>query len=214
MVFAAATAARRTARIARQQQRQSESRKHQDEQRVGSNPAHKQQDSTIQLLVATTAAGETAEPDRVWQIPATIPHGRNLVRYLIILLAVAGIVVSGLALKVHYDTGSEPCRLNDKWDCGVVNHSPYAMIGRVPVAAIGIVGYLLIGVLGLMRRRGLLLVCGLIGLGFALYLTNIEARVLGVWCLYCVISQGIIAVLTLLAVGWFAWAKLRNRAAA
>ena len=75
-------------------------------------------------------------------------------RYLIVLLAIAGIVVSVLALKVHYDTGSEPCSINEKWDCGVVNHSPYAMIGGVPVAAIGIVGYLLIGVLGFTRRRG------------------------------------------------------------
>ena len=134
-------------------------------------------------------------------------------RYLIVLLAIAGIVVSSLALKVHYDTGSEPCRINDKWDCGVVNHSPYAVIHGVPVAAIGIAGYLLIGVLGFMRRRGLLLVCVLIELGFALYLTNIEARVLEVWCLYCVISQGIIAVLTLLAVGWIVWARFRTRAA-
>ena len=134
-------------------------------------------------------------------------------RYLIVLLAIAGIVVSSLALKVHYDTGSEPCRINDKWDCGVVNHSPYAVIRRVPVAAIGIAGYLLIGVLGFMRRRGLLLACVLIGLGFALYLTHIEAHVLEVWCLYCVISQGIIAVLTLLALAWIGWATLRSRAA-
>lgn len=126
-------------------------------------------------------------------------------RYLIVLLAIAGIVVSVLALKVHYDTGSEPCRINDKWDCGVVNHSPYAVVRGVPVAAIGIAGYLLIGVLGFMRRRGLLLICVLIGLAFALYLTNIEAHVLGVWCLYCVISQGIIAVLTLLTLAWMRW---------
>lgn len=144
---------------------------------------------------------------------ATIPHGRNLVRYLIVLLAIAGIVVSVLALKVHYDTSSEPCSINEKWDCGVVNHSPYALIGRVPVAVIGIVGYLVIGVLGFLRRRGLLLVCVLIGLGFALYLTSIEAHVLEVWCLYCVISQGIIAVLTLLTGGWFAWTRFRNKPA-
>jgi vitamin-K-epoxide reductase (warfarin-sensitive) len=143
----------------------------------------------------------------------TIPHGRNFVRYLILLLAMAGIVVSVLALKVHYDTGSEPCSINDKWDCGVVNHSPYALIRGVPVAAIGIAGYLLVGVLGFMRRRGLLLVSLLIGLAFSLYLTNIEAHVLEVWCLYCVISQGIIAVLTLLAVAWISWAKFRRSAA-
>jgi uncharacterized membrane protein len=81
------------------------------------------------------------------------------------------------------------------------------------VAAIGIAGYLLIGVLGFMRRRGLVLVAVLIGLAFALYLTNIEAHVLEVWCLYCVISQGIIAVLTLLALAWVGWARLRSRAA-
>lgn len=134
-------------------------------------------------------------------------------RYLIVLLAIAGIVVSALALKVHYDTGSEPCRINDKWDCGVVNHSQYAVIRGVPVAAIGIAGYLLIGSLAFMRRRGLLLACVLIGLGFALYLTNIEIHILEVWCLYCVISQGIIAVLTVLALAWIAWARLRTKAA-
>src|SRR5271166_4077550 len=134
----------------------------------------------------------------------------DLVRYVIVLLAVAGIVVSSLALKVHYDTGSEPCRINDKWDCGVVNHSPYAVFHGVPVAAIGIAGYLLIAVVGFMRRQTLLLLAVFVGLAFALYLTNIEAHVLGVWCLYCVISQAIIAVLTLLALIWLGWARLRG----
>ncbi len=132
-------------------------------------------------------------------------------RYLIVLLALAGIVVSGLGLKVHYDTGSEPCRLNDKWDCGVVNHSPYAEIHGVPVAAVGIAGYLLIGALGFLRRPGWLLVAVLIGFAFALYLTHIEASVLGVWCLYCVISQAIIAVLTLLALIWLGWTRWRTK---
>ena len=135
-------------------------------------------------------------------------------RYVIVLLAVLGIVVSSLALKVHYDDpGKEPCSINDKWDCGVVNHSPYDMVRGVPVAAIGIAGYLLIAALGIARRKVLLLICVLIGLAFALYLTNIEAHVLEVWCLYCVISQGIIAVLTLLSVIWIGWEKLRTRTA-
>lgn len=138
---------------------------------------------------------------------------REFVRYFILLLAIAGIVVSALALKVHYDTGSEPCSINDKWDCGVVNHSPYAIIHGVPVAAIGIAGYLLIGVLGFMRQRRLLLICVLIGLAFALYLTHIEAHVLEVWCLYCVISQGIIAVIALLTLAWTGWARLRGTTA-
>ena len=101
-------------------------------------------------------------------------------RCVIILLAVAGIIVSVLALRVHYSTETQPCRLNDKWDCGVVNHSPYAELRGVPVAAVGIAGYLLLAILALLRRRGLLLVSALIGMAFALYLTNIEAHVLEV----------------------------------
>jgi vitamin-K-epoxide reductase (warfarin-sensitive) len=134
------------------------------------------------------------------------------VRYLIVLFAIAGIVVSSLALKVHYfDNGAEPCRINDKWDCGVVNHSPYAELHGVPVAAIGIAGYLVLGVLGFLRQRTWLLVAVLVGFAFALYLTNIEAHILEVWCLYCVISQGIIGLLALLSIGWFVSAKMRPK---
>ena len=135
-------------------------------------------------------------------------------RYLLALLAIAGVVVSVLALRVHYSTETAPCSINEKWDCGIVNHSPYAMIGGVPVAAIGVAGYLLIGILALVRRRGLLLCATLVGMAFALYLTQVEARVLGVWCLYCVISQGIIAVVTLLAIGWVVWYTMRGKASA
>jgi len=120
-------------------------------------------------------------------------------------------VVSILALRVHYSTETAPCSINEKWDCGIVNHSNYAAIAGLPVAAIGIAGYLLLGVLALMRRHRLLLACALVGLAFALYLTNIEAKVLGVWCLYCVISQGIIALLTLLAIGWVVWHAMQAK---
>lgn len=135
-------------------------------------------------------------------------------RYLILILAICGMIVSGLALKVHYDDpGKEPCSINDKWDCGVVNHSPYAVMFGIPVATIGIAGYLLLAILGITRQRVLLLICSLGALAFALYLTNIEKHVLEVWCLYCVISQGIIAILTLLAIGWVVAGKMRQRAA-
>ncbi len=121
-------------------------------------------------------------------------------RYVFILLALFGIVVSSLALREHYREGLSPCSINDKWDCGIVNKSPYAMIGPIPVAAIGIAGYLLLGVLGAMRRYSWLLLASLVGLGFSLYLTHIEARILGVWCIYCVMSFATICLMTLLAI--------------
>jgi len=123
-------------------------------------------------------------------------------RYFILVLALAGVIVSSLALHVHYSTGTEPCDINAKWDCGIVNHSSYSMFFHVPVAALGVAGYLLLGLLAWVRRRGLLLLASLVALGFALYLSHVEKDILEVWCLYCVISQGIIAILTLCSLGW------------
>ena len=129
--------------------------------------------------------------------------GRNdLMRYLIATLALAGIIVSVLAFRIHYSNAVEPCDINAHWDCGTVNHSRYSMIGPIPVAAIGVAGYFVVGVLAFFRRRNLTLLAAFIGLAFALYLTNIEAHKLEVWCLYCVASQIIIALITLFAAFW------------
>ena len=111
-------------------------------------------------------------------------------RFLIFFLAACGVAVSALALHVHYSTDIQPCSINEKWDCGIVNHSPFAEIAHIPVAAIGIAGYLAMAVLAFLRKRAWLAAFAIIGLGFALYLTNIARTVLEVWCLYCVISQG------------------------
>ena len=135
-------------------------------------------------------------------------------RYVIALLALAGMVVAGLALRVHYSTDTEPCSINEKWDCGIVNHSRYAVVGKVPVAAIGMGGYLLLCGLALAGRRRLVLAGALAGLAFSLYLTHIEKDVLEVWCVYCVTSLGIISLLTLTAVSWTFWAKRMGRRAA
>jgi len=123
-------------------------------------------------------------------------------RYFLAFLTLAGIVISTMALRIHYSTATEPCSINDHWDCGIVNHSSYSEVAHIPVAAIGIAGYLLLGVLALLRRRILLVTFAVIGCAFALHLTSIERNVLQVYCLYCVISQGIIALVTLLSAAW------------
>ena len=121
-------------------------------------------------------------------------------RYIIALLAIAGIVASTLALRIHYSMDAPPCDINAHWDCGIVNHSRYSVMHGVPVAAIGMAGYAIIAILALARRYRLLLATSVAGLAFALYLTSIEARILQIWCLYCVISQTIIALITLLSI--------------
>src|SRR5437660_4355746 len=89
-------------------------------------------------------------------------------KYVLLILAVLGIVVSSLALREHYrEYGDSPCSINERWDCGVVNHSPFAVLGGVfdqmgfhrhipllsdlPVATAGILGYILMA--GLAFRR-------------------------------------------------------------
>jgi uncharacterized membrane protein len=134
-------------------------------------------------------------------------------RYLLAVLALAGVVVSALALQVHYSTDTQPCSINEKWDCGIVNHSSYAEIHHVPVAAIGIAGYLALMLLALVRRRGLFLLASSIGMGFALNLSHIEKDILHTWCLYCVISQGLIALLLLLGLGWLIYERRSKRCA-
>lgn len=137
----------------------------------------------------------------------------RLLRLLIALLALGGTVVSVLALRVHLqDPGAAPpCAVSEHWDCGVVNHSRFAVFpprgfdedanskGHLPVAVAGIAGYLLIALLALLGRDFLTFEATQIGLFFALMLTFLEKYVLEKWCIYCVWSQSIVAVTFVLA---------------
>jgi len=140
-------------------------------------------------------------------------------RYFLVFLAFAGLVVATLALRIHYSTATEPCSINDHWDCGIVNHSSYSELAHthIPVAAIGMAGYLVLGILAFLRRRILLAISAVVGCAFALHLSSIEHSVLQVWCLYCVISQGIIALISLFSIVWLIThevSKARARSAA
>jgi vitamin-K-epoxide reductase (warfarin-sensitive) len=121
-------------------------------------------------------------------------------KYVLLILAVVGITASSLALREHYRTDDDsPCSINSHWDCGIVNKSPYAMLGGIPVADIGIAGYAILGALALRRSFRIFLAGALGGLAFSLYLAHIERDFLGVWCVYCVISLATISLMTLLS---------------
>jgi len=122
-------------------------------------------------------------------------------RFFLAFIALLGFAASGLALREHYRTETSPCSINEHWDCGIVNHSPFAVLAGVPVALIGMAGYLLMGTLAMKRAYRLLLGAAVIGLGFSLYLAHVEKDILGVWCIYCVASLGMISLLTLLTFG-------------
>jgi uncharacterized membrane protein len=122
-------------------------------------------------------------------------------RWVLILLAVAGIAASSLALREHYRTDTSPCSINERWDCGIVNHSPYAVFHGIPVAAIGIAGYFLLGALAYGKAYPWMLPFVTGAFAFAVHLADIESMVLGVWCVYCVMSLVVITLMTLLAIG-------------
>lgn len=125
-------------------------------------------------------------------------------RYLVTLLALAGLVVSCFALREHYRTEPGPCDINAHWDCGTVNHSPFAEFPPpplrqpetkgLPVAILGIVGYAAIALTAFFRRWwiALLLVTG--ALAFSGYLTYVEAKILETYCIWCVTSASIVVV--------------------
>src|ERR1700756_4021795 len=117
-------------------------------------------------------------------------------KYVLLILAVLGIVVSSLALREHYrEYGDSPCSINERWDCGVVNHSPFAVLGGVfeqmglphipllsalPVTTAGILGYIVMALVAFRRCYRVLLVLTLGSVAFSLYLAHIEKGILPV----------------------------------
>jgi uncharacterized membrane protein len=132
-------------------------------------------------------------------------------KFLIALLAIAGLVVSVLALKVHnMDPGAAPpCAVSEQWDCGAVNHSRFAVFpprsfdeapnakGHLPVAIVGIAGYGLIALLAIFGRLWIVLHLAEFGFMCACFLSYLEAFVMEKWCIYCVWSQGLMTAILL-----------------
>lgn len=123
----------------------------------------------------------------------------------IAILALAGIIVSAIALQRHFaKSATQFCDFNQSFNCDIVNRSEYSSVMGIPVAAIGVLGYAALFVLAaFFRRRGntpnRLLAAAFAGLAFALYLTYIEAYVLTTWCILCLISLFLIFIITVLA---------------
>src|ERR1700761_7781227 len=95
-------------------------------------------------------------------------------RFSLLFLAVTGMLVSSIALSRHYSADLETGSPASFWDSNAVNHSPYSVVDGIPVAALGIMGYALLALLAFYRYREITAVASLLGLAYALYLTNIE----------------------------------------
>ena len=130
----------------------------------------------------------------------------------IVLAALARWIVFTPLLLVHYSNEVRVCDINCHWDCGIVNHSGYSGIERIQVAVPDIAGHAAIALPGLAKRGVMLPLASAAGCGFALYHSRIEVDVLGVWCLCCVVSRFMIALICGLAVTvWFRSVLARRR---
>jgi vitamin-K-epoxide reductase (warfarin-sensitive) len=133
---------------------------------------------------------------------------------VVAVLAVCGIIVSSVSLEHHFAKSKTAyCDIGDTFNCDIVNRSEYSSILGIPVALIGILGYAaLAGLATVYRDRrdtpALLWGGALAGLAFALYLTYVEAHVLGVWCILCLSSLAVIASITVMS--GLVWVKCRD----
>lgn len=123
-------------------------------------------------------------------------------RMAVAILALVGFLVAGYMLAYALGwTGPVICGVGD---CEAVQSSEYARIGPVPVALFGVLGYLALLVVSMtgiqpagVRSRiipRLLIAGGLLGLGFSIYLTYLEAFVIHAWCQWCVASAIVMAL--------------------
>ena len=130
---------------------------------------------------------------------------RQRLMSFVAILAVCGIAVSSVSLQHHYAISKTAyCDIGETFNCDIVNRSEYSTILGIPVALIGMLGYgALAGLATVYRERreapAMLFGGAAVGLAFALYLTYIEGRVLGVWCILCLSSLALIAATTMLA---------------
>ncbi len=120
-----------------------------------------------------------------------------LLRKLGIGLAFLGLIDSIYLATIKVTESPYLCGISS---CEKVNNSTYAYLLGIPVSVWGIAFYLLILCLIILKMYRLLLIGSLIGLIFATHLTWVEAFILQVWCLWCVLSAWI--VFCLVVVSW------------
>jgi uncharacterized membrane protein len=123
-------------------------------------------------------------------------------RYVALALVAAGLGIAGYLTWVHYADLEAVC-VGGGGGCERVQNSEYAELAGIPVAVIGLAGYVAIGVTLLIpganaRMAGALF--GLVGCGFALYLTYLELFVIDAICQWCVANAAVITALAVAAV--------------
>ena len=137
----------------------------------------------------------------------------------IIFLSFLGILVSIYLLNLHYSESDQPCDISETVSCSIVKESNYSELWGIPMALIGIVGYLFLTLVSFLiynQKHALrkiknhyfiriigspqtLVIISALALLFSLRLTYAEFFVIKAICIFCIISQLIIILITILS---------------
>lgn len=118
---------------------------------------------------------------------------------LLVILIVAGILISGYLFWKTFDPSSVTCSIGG--GCETVLSSRYAKIYGLPVAGMGIFWYLAALILTwLVYFRRIwaelpLRIWAVIGLAFSLYLLYLEKYQIGAYCTWCLVSLGLVVLI-------------------
>jgi uncharacterized membrane protein len=116
-------------------------------------------------------------------------------RAAIAVLALAGAAVAGYLVYTRYSGTQIACATGG---CETVQDSKYAKAAGIPVAVLGLVAYLAVFATALSARieaAALGAAIVLAGLAFGIYLIVIQVAVIDAICQWCIVSDGILAVL-------------------
>lgn len=123
---------------------------------------------------------------------------------LIFTLSLLGLLVSAFLAFEYIQTGPIVCPITGT-GCELVRRSGYANLFGIDLPYFGLVFYLMVAYLSVWlthkntRRVNLMrLVISFAGMGFGVYLTLLEAFVIGVYCIWCVTSFVISIIIFLL----------------
>ncbi len=147
--------------------------------------------------------------------PVTPPPTPRAAFAVSLALALAGLVLSVMLVRVHRDAAAgltSFCTISEEINCDKVALSSWSMLFGVPVAAWGVAGYAFAAALsawGLSTRRlharwpaGLLAVFGAFATVGSVALALASKLAIGAWCLLCMGSWA--ASVGLLVSGWLA----------
>ncbi len=124
---------------------------------------------------------------------------------IIFILSLAGLAVASFLFYEYNVAGTIVCPTGQ--GCDIVRASAYSRFLGISIPLLGIVFYLTMAILSVIhthdlpRRvaKKLQVLVGVSGVAFGIYLTYLEAFVIGAFCFWCVLSF-IISIMILLAI--------------